>query len=1168
LQASYISQAIALVFLKGATLEDVQRLLAALLLVILLKAACIAVTEQASSSISRKIKCWLRINTAERLMAAGPVDPTGHVQDLDNHTGEITSVLAEGVEKLDSFYSQFLPQLILAAAVPLMILGFIFKLDPVSGFVLLFTAPLIPVFMYLIGSYANKLSQKQWRSLSRMSAYFLDVIQGLTTLRALGRSREQTSVIARFSDRFRNAAMRVLKVAFLSSFVLELAAALSTAVVAVQVGLRLLYGYISFEQALFVLILAPEFYQPLRMLGASFHNAVAGHAPAERIFNILDERSQSKPLLEQGRIGALNLSGKIRFDNVSFTYPEREGGLHKFSLELNPGEITAVSGPSGSGKTTLVNLLLRFIEPQQGSVYVGDQILADIPTEAWRDKIALVPQKPYLFHDTVLANIRLAYPEAEIEDVVNAAKQANAHQFIQALPEGYETVIGERGERLSAGQAQRIALARAFLKDSPIIILDEPTSRLDSENELQIMDALGRLVKDRTVILISHGSRSLSKADRVVSLRNGRLVSCSNTLNVQDKSSEEIIRIAEYQQEEDISSNRNSIRIDKQKQLLTAQTTALSSTKYRTAFQKLVFLLAHHKYQVGLSVVLGLATVLSSAGLMGTAAYLISRAALQPSIAELQLAIVGVRFFGIARAIFRYLERLTTHNLTFHLLKELRVWFYQAIEPLAPARLIFSHRADFLNRIMSDITALENFYIRAVSPPLVAGLVVLAAGFFLFSFHPLFAAVFMLGFLIAGAFLPLLVFIMSRKMGHNLAIANQHLYITIVDGIQGMPDLLAFGQAQQFISRLGTAQNKLLTAQKVASRINSFHSSLISLKSNLTMWVILLVGIYLVSSGQIAGVLLASIVLIALTSFEAAVPLSTSAQYLENSLVSARRLFSVTETRPEAPPPIDPEPAPQTFSIKVENLHFRYHKNFGEDLSYTLEDINFELQEGKRLAVVGRSGSGKTTLANLLLRFWEYGPAAGGRGRILLNDCDLGCYCPDDLRKKIGVVSQTNYIFTATIRDNILLARPDSSEEALVNAAKTAQIHDFISSLPLGYDTWLGEDGVNLSGGERQRIAVARAVLKDPPFLILDEACHNLDAETEKKLLEALLALMEGRPILHITHRLVGMEMMDEILVLENGCIPERGSHFDLIRGNGVYRRLWESQNYIITAAQ
>jgi ATP-binding cassette subfamily C protein CydD len=517
-QARYLSRIISQVFLAGESLGTVGSLLVALLILALVRACASWGSELAANRAASRVKTDLRQRLSAHLLALGPAYARGE------RSGELVNTIVGGVEALDAYFRQYLPQLALSALVPLTILAFVFPLDWLSGLVFLLTAPLIPIFMLLIGNRADALTKRQWTSLSRMSAHFLDVLQGLTTLKLLGRSRDQMATIAQISHRYRQTTLGVLRVAFLSALVMEMAATLSTAIIAVEIGVRLLYARMAFEDALFILLLAPQFYLPLRLLGVRFHAGMAGVAAAGRIFEVLDTSTSvvkpTSPLLLN-----LALDLDVCFKDVYYAYDDgQRPALTGLSFQITRGQKVALVGPSGAGKTTVVNLLLRFIEPDQGLIAVNGRSLRDFPVSDWRAQIAWVPQHPYLFHTTVAENIRLARPQASIAAVIRAARQAHAHEFIQALPQGYDTVVGERGSRLSAGQAQQVALARAFLKDAALLILDEATSNLDLMHETLLGETLQRLMAGCTVLVIAHRLSTVLRADQILVMEGGKIV--------------------------------------------------------------------------------------------------------------------------------------------------------------------------------------------------------------------------------------------------------------------------------------------------------------------------------------------------------------------------------------------------------------------------------------------------------------------------------------------------------------------------------------------------------------------------------------------------------------------------------------------------------------------
>jgi len=585
-----------------------------------------------------------------------------------------------------------------------------------------------------------------------------------------------------------------------------------------------------------------------------------------------------------------------------------------------------------------------------------------------------------------------------------------------------------------------------------------------------------------------------------------------------------------------------------------SQVRLLRSAQQRPG-RRLLKLLAPFAGWMMLATLLGVATIGSSIGLMTLSAYLIARAALHPSIADLSLAIVGVRFFGIVRGLFRYGERYLSHQLTFRLLARLRTWFYAAIEPLAPARLLRYRSGDLLARIVADVETLENLYLRAIAPPAVALLIAALAACLVGRFDLRLAVALLAFFLAAGVGVPLMARQMSRTVGRRMIQLRAMLNATLVDGIQGMAELLTFGQAQRYLDQVQTLRRELAGLQARMAHIAGLHQALTSLAMNLATMTLVALAIPLVRSSQIDGVYLAVLALAAISSFEAVLPLPAAFQYLDNSLEAARRLDEILTASPAVTDPPPPRPAPDRCDLQVDSLSFTYEP--GEQPA--LEGISFSLPHGGQVAVVGPSGAGKTTLTNLLLRFWDC-----QAGQIRLGGRDLRDYGQEEVRRLIAVVAQHTHLFNASIRDNLLLARPGASEDEVVQAARQAQIHDWIASLPDGYGTWIGEQGLRLSAGQRQRLAIARALLQDAPILILDEPTANLDALTEREVLVALQGLMAGRTWLLITHRLLGLEAAGEILVLHAGRIVERGRHHELMQMAGLYRQMWELQNQIV----
>ncbi|MCA1737286.1 MAG: thiol reductant ABC exporter subunit CydC [Actinobacteria bacterium] len=570
---------------------------------------------------------------------------------------------------------------------------------------------------------------------------------------------------------------------------------------------------------------------------------------------------------------------------------------------------------------------------------------------------------------------------------------------------------------------------------------------------------------------------------------------------------------------------------------------------------RLLGFLGSHRRQVALAVVLGVVTMATNLGLLSVAAYLVAASALQYGLSQLTLPISLVQVFGLSRAVSRYLERMVSHNVTFKLLASLRTWLYGRLEPLSPARLLQHRSGDLLARIVKDVEELENIYLRAFSPVIVAVAISTLTFVVLYAFDSLLAFV-TLGFLaLSGVGVPLLVNALARSLGRRELELTAGLNTQIVDGIQGVQDLLALDRASEQQRKISDLGSRLARVQRRMASITGLQNTLNDLTMNLAMLTILILAIPAVNEGRIPAVYLAFLALLVLGSFEAVQPLGTAFQFLGRSLGAGERLFEIADARPQVTFPDKPLPPPADHTLEFDRVSFRYH----EDAPSVLNGVSFRVDPGNRVAIVGPSGSGKSTIANLALRFWD--PA---EGEIRLGGHDLRGYTEDDLRDAIGVAAQDTHLFNETLRDNLLLARPGATDSEIGSALEKAQLTGFVSSLPQGLDAPLGEQGLRLSGGERQRLAGARALLRDTPVLILDEPTANLDPATERELLAGIYEQMPDRATLVITHRLVHMERMDAILILEEGRIVERGTHQALLKKNGLYKRMVEVQDQML----
>lgn len=571
--------------------------------------------------------------------------------------------------------------------------------------------------------------------------------------------------------------------------------------------------------------------------------------------------------------------------------------------------------------------------------------------------------------------------------------------------------------------------------------------------------------------------------------------------------------------------------------------------------KKLLKLVAPAAPSMGLALLCTILTVTANIGLLATSALLIASAALHPPLAALAVAITGVRFFGISRAVFRYAERYIAHSATFQILASLRVWFYSCLEPLAPARLGHYKSGDLLSRLTADIDTLQYFYLRVLGPPLAALVILLAMAWWLSCFAPVLSLLLVAAFVLAGVVVPYCVRQSGKASSPALLAGRAKLKAVVVDTLEGIAELAAFRQIRRQQEQVAAIERELNHWKSKTAMVGALTESLNSLIMNSTVWGALVLTAPLVAAGRLESIYLAVLLLAIQASFEAIQPLPLAAYYLAESIAAAQRLFALAGSEPAVHDSSTAVPVPDSFALSFSHVDFTYP---GE-VRPALRDISISLPAGKRLAIVGANGAGKTTLTSLLLRFWDY-----KNGSIQLGGHELREYPAEVVRRYFAVVSQQTHLFHASIADNIRLARPEAVQEEVIAAAQYAAIHEFIHALPQGYESLAGNNGKAISGGQRQRLSIARALLKNAPILILDEPTVGLDAVTAQEVMAVIADLMKGRTTILVTHTLTGLQLMDEIIVLDQGQIVEQGTFEQLLIMEGLFYQMWRLQQDII----
>lgn len=1122
-QAMLIAEAVVGAFQHGMSATELSTPLLLLVAVAAGRAVVAWLTELAAHRASAAVKSELRGRLLERAAELGPGWLSGQ------RTGSLVALATRGVDALDDYFSRYLPQLGLAVVVPVAVLARIVTEDWVSAAIIVGTLPLIPIFMMLIGWATQSRMDRQWQLLSRLSGHFLDVVAGLPTLKVFGRAKAQAESIRRITGEYRRATMRTLRIAFISSFALELLSTLSVALVAVTIGMRLVQGEMHLYDGLVILVLAPEAYLPLRQVGAQYHAAAEGLSAAEEIFEVLET-----PVPSSGTAAVPTGAISFELEGVSVRYPGRSAdAVSGVSFTVEPGETVALVGPSGAGKSTLLNVLLGFVRPGDGRVSVAGADLAELDLEEWRSRIAWVPQRPHLYAGTIAENVRLARPDADDAAVRRALEDAGALGFVDALAQGVETVLGEDGAGLSAGQRQRLALARAFLADRPVLLLDEPTAALDGATEAEVVEAVRRLAVGRTVLLVVHRPALLGVADRVVRLAEAEVPAPAEGLPKAF-----VARPIEQDAPGgSASDDAEAVPLTTDARGVLARVRAMSGPR---------------RGRLALALLLGSLALGSAVGLMATSGWLISRASQQPPVLYLMVAVTATRAFGIGRAVFRYAERLVSHDAVLRMLADTRVTVYRRLERLAPAGLRHTRRGDLLARLVTDVDALQDYWLRWLLPAAAAAVVSAGAVGFTAWMLPEAGAVLAVGLLAAGAGVPLLTGAVARRAERRLAPARGVLATRVTDLLTGTAELTVAGALPSRTAEARRADGALTRIASRAATATALGDGLTALISGLTVAATALVGAQAVADGRLGGVAMAVVVLTPMAAFEAVLGLPLAVQYRQRVRKSAERVYEVLDAPEPVREPEQPRQAPASpFPVALRGLTARHA---GQDRD-ALDGLDLTLEEGRRIAVVGPSGSGKTTLAQALLRFLDT-----EAGSYTLGGVDAHALDGDDVRRLVGLCAQDAHLFDSSVRENLLLAKKDAGEVELRDALRRARLLDWADSLPDGLDTLVGEHGARLSGGQRQRLALARALLAGFPVLVLDEPAEHLDLPTADALTADLLTATEGRTTLLITHRLAGLEAVDEVVVLEEGRVVQRGTFAELAAVDGPLRKMVERE--------
>ncbi|HEX9480369.1 MAG TPA: ABC transporter ATP-binding protein [Methylomirabilota bacterium] len=1106
-----------------------------------------------------RVQARLRGTLYAQITALGPAHFT------QTRTGDVILSVVEGVQQLEVYFGQYLPQLFVSALTPFLIFAIVAAIDlPLAGVIL---AAALATFLLptLWHRWDSRHSLERSHAYKAYGAEFLDAIQGLRTLAAFGQSGARARLLEERGHSLFQATMWLLGTNTMARGISDVCIALGAAVALGLGAHRVQAGSMELTALVVVLMLGVEIFRPLRELRVVLHQGMLGLSAAQGIRDLLAVQPQ---VLDQNtHFTASPIQPSITFEHVTFAYPGgRRPALRDLAFQVAAGERVGVVGASGAGKSTISRLLLRFADPSAGRVTVGGHDLRELSLHDLRRLIAVVSQDTYLFHGTVEDNLRMGRPDATQAELEAAARNANIHEAIAALPQGYQTVVGERGVRLSGGQRQRIAIARALLRDAPILILDEALSSVDAESEAAIQEALDRLMRGRTTLIFAHRLSSIIGADRILVLDDGAVAESGThgTLMARDGVYRRLMagqagggHRADGRFDDapvDVpndgatpgSGDPSSADGEEAPAVLRA-----AGPGWREVGRILFGLASGYHARLVITFVLGVARVAALIG-VGLLSALVVRAVSRG--APTRGLLVALLLVAPAAGVLHWLESWLAHDMAYRLLADMRMRFFRKLVALGPAYLSARRTGDLLGVATHDIELIEYFFAHTITPGLVAVLVpaVVLATLAVFGW-PMAAAV--LPFLAYAALSPVLGRARIDRLSGRAREASGELNAHAVDSVQGLGEIVAFQQEARRGEALAARAAAYAQARMPFLADLARQTALQDVATGLGGLAVTGVGAWLVASGRLESAMLPLLTLLAMSAFVPVWEIAQVGRQLADTLAATRRVHAVhAEPVRIADGPGVAIPGPRRDDAAAIALH---------DVTFTypgrrrpaLASVSFTVPAGATVALVGPSGAGKTTIASLLLRFWD-----PERGAITLASHDLRAWALEDLRRHIALVAQDTHLFNDTLGGNIRIARPDAAPADLAAAIERAALGPLVAGLPEGLDTRVGERGVQLSGGQRQRVAIARAFLRDAPVLILDEATSHLDAVNEQVVQEALVSLARTRTTVVIAHRLSTVRAADQIVVLDEGRVIEQGRHEDLLRRRGLYARLVSRQ--------
>ena len=1213
------------VSLKDELWTEIGKSAIILLAVIVIRYLCDRLAAKSSYAASVDVKRILREKIYNKLLKLG-------VSYRDKvSTSEVVQLSTEGVEQLETYFGKYLPQLFYSLLAPVTLFIILSFVDFKASLVLLICVPLIPVSIVAVQKFAKKLLNKYWGIYTSLGDSFLENLQGLTTLKIYEADEMKAKEMDEEASRFRKITMKVLTMQLNSTSVMDIVAYGGAAVGMVVVLKEFFAGNVNFAGTLTIVLLASEFFIPLRLLGSFFHIAMNGMAASDKIFNLLgleepQDGTKDFPCLNEEKIeynakdstenrmedAAIVTSGNaIEFENVEFSYEENRKILKGIYISLPKGSFISLVGESGCGKSTIAGLLTGTLKGYQGKIAIGGVELSEIKEEEILKNITLIRHNSYLFKGTVEENLRMAKLDATEEELEAVLQKVNLLGFLREQ-QGLKTLLQEKGSNFSGGQCQRLALARGLLHDSPIYIFDEATSNIDAESEEMIMEVIHEMAKEKTVLLISHRLSNVIDSDCIYFLKDGRIAESgthkellmkegayANLYENQRKleafaalgKAEKRTAACESNLESSLDSNiecnlKNNLESELKSNFKDnnfssnkADSLAEKEKKQESTRRSAVVIMGK---LIGL--VKPLFPIMMAAILLGTLGYLsaifltiFAGQGILSGLKELfdivaakngngvwiaHLTGVKVLFvcmivMAVLRGVLHYIEQYCNHFIAFKLLAIIRHKVFASLRRLCPAKLEGRDKGNLISIITTDIELLEVFYAHTISPIAIAILTSTFMTIFIGRYQ-VWAGVLAAGaYLVVGCLIPIWNGRHGSKNGMEYRNAFGEMNSFVLDSLRGLDETIRYHQGSKRGNELTERSKELGKKQRKLSHLEGVQRSLTNLVILLFSFGMLFLCLSFYQKGTIslAGVIICTISMMG--SFGPVVALSALSNNLNQTLASGERVLRVLEEEPiveEVPEGEMPErkvleaevsgeetPERKVITGKVsretagkENFRFTgasmEHVTFSYEDEVILSDYSIDLEPGKIIGIHGASGSGKSTMLKLLMRFWDV-----QQGSVNINGENIKKLPTTTLRKLEGYMTQETHLFHDSIANNIAIGKVGASREEIMEAAKKASIHEFIMTLPDGYDTQVGELGETLSGGERQRIGIARAFLHDAQLLLLDEPTSNLDSLNEGIILKSMKESAEEKTVVLVSHRESTMQVADVIFKMNHG---------------------------------